>query len=148
MLGLTGVGAVMSQSIIDIGSSATGVEHALGELEATRTRCGSCHPEVARCLSNLGVALMEERRLSEAEEAFRESLFILSLSDEPTDRRKAIVSCQLAELLQLTGRYLEAEILYRDAHDVFYRFLGVEDPITRATEERHTAVLRRMQLPS
>lgn len=138
----------MKGHALDIATMPTAVERATRELEKARGQVGNVHPETARRLAELGVALAAEGRFDDAEDVLRESLSILGVVAGSSDPRKAQVCCRLASVLQASGRFDEAERLYRGAIESLYRTLGPDEEVTLAAEDLHTDLLKRMQLPN
>ncbi len=89
---------------------------------------GSCHPQVAIHLSNLGLVLLEMDLLSEAEPLMRRALAIDEAALGCDHPNVAVDLCNLARLLQVADRLPEAEPLMRRALAVDEACFGRDHP--------------------
>ena len=101
------------------------VRHALA---LRRDLLGEEHPDVAASLGNLGVLLFRSGNYPAAEAALTEALALRRRLDERVPLGDSLTD--LASLYLAKAEYDRAELLFREAVEVYRRQLGPEHPIT------------------
>jgi tetratricopeptide (TPR) repeat protein len=109
------------------GVEAYNADNAAGAIEAWRN-ADMIYPYHPNAAQNLGIVLMNEQQVEEAIEAFRRGLAALELqpctrefaAEEIAEREEArgFLQGSLAELLNYTEQYAEAEVLFRERLEV------------------------------
>ena len=120
---------------------------ALGE---HRRQLGDDHPRTLDSRSSLGLALLEQGRMEEAERMLREALTLAAGRQRSKDRKKleelqvseGVVRNNLALVLRRRGELEEAGELYEEALESNREYLGDDHPYTATYRNNLAEVLR------